>query len=63
MEIIKHGINYEAPQVKVCPDCKCEFSFAEKDIKRLWGGINELIYTYINCPECSKTIIIKDFRK
>lgn len=63
MEIIKHGINYEAPQVKVCPDCKCEFSFVEKDIKRLWGGINELIYTYINCPECSKTIIIKDFRK
>lgn len=61
MEIIKHGKTYEVPQEKVCPDCKCEFSFVKEDIKRLWGGINELIYTYINCPECSKTIIIKHF--
>lgn len=63
MEIIKHGKTYVAPQEKVCADCGCIFTYVEKDIKRLWGGINELIYTYINCPECSKTIIINDFRK
>lgn len=62
MEIIKHGKTYEVPREKVCPDCECVFTYVEKDIKRLWGGLNELIYTYINCPECSKTIIIKDFR-
>ena len=63
MEIIKHGKTYEDPHIKVCPDCDCEFSYVEKDTKRYWGGINDLKYTYINCPECGKTIIIKDFRK
>ena len=67
MEIIKHGINYIAPQEKTCPECKCEFSFVEKDIKQNWVRENayesDLTYTYINCPECGKTIIIKDFRK
>lgn len=63
MEIIKHGINYVAPQEKTCPECICKFSFVEKDIKRCWGGINDLKYTYINCPECGKTIIVNDFRK
>ena len=67
MEIIKHGIYYEAPQVKVCPDCDCEFSYVQGDITENWFRKNaydsDLIYTYINCPECGKTIIIKDFRK
>ena len=59
MEIIKHGKTYEEPQVKVCPECDCEFSYVKKDIKENWVvGI-----AYINCPECGKTIIIKDFRK
>ena len=67
MEIIKHGKTYEVPQVKVCPDCECEFSYTKKDIQENWVRKNaydsDLIYTYINCPECGKTIIIKDFRK
>ena len=65
MEIIKHGKTYEEPQVKVCPDCECEFTYVEKNIKTVlgfWGEINDIKYTYINCPECGKTIIIKDFR-
>ena len=24
---------------------------------------SDILYTYINCPECGKTIIIKDYRK
>ena len=66
MEIIKHGKTYEEPQVKVCPDCECVFTHVEKDIEQNWVRENayesNLIYTYINCPECGKTIIIKDFR-
>ena len=71
MEIIKHGKTYKAPQVKVCPVCECEFSYVKKDIKEKWDRITSedsvilvnythLIYTYINCPECGKTIIIED---
>ena len=67
MEIIKHGKTYEAPQVKVCPDCECEFSYIKEDIKQNWvretAEESNLIYTFINCPECGKTIIIKDYRK
>ena len=67
MEIIKHGRTYEAPQVEVCPVCECEFAYVRKDIKENWVRVtsedSDLIYTYINCPECGKTIIIKDYRK
>ena len=67
MEIIKHGKTYVPPQVKVCPDCACEFSYVQGDITQNWVRKNvydsDLLYTYINCPECGKTIIIKDFRK
>lgn len=67
MEIIKHGITYEVPQVEVCPVCECEFSYVTKDITAHWVRVtaedSDLLYTYINCPECGKTIIIKDFRK
>lgn len=67
MEIIKHGKNYKAPQVKVCLACECEFSYVKKDIKENWLRItsedSDLLYTYINCPECGKTIIIEDYRK
>ena len=67
MEIIKHGKTYEVPQIKVCPDCECVFTYVKKDIKENCVRENayesDLIYTYINCPECGKTIIIKDFRK
>lgn len=67
MEVIKHGINYVAPQEKTCPECKCVFSYVEKDIKSNWVRVtsedSELRYTYVNCPECGKTIIVNDFRK
>lgn len=67
MEIIKHGKNYETPQVKICPNCECEFSYVKKDTRENWVRISaedsDLEYTYINCPECGKTIIINDFRK
>ena len=70
MEIIKHGKTYEEPQVKVCPDCECVFTYVKNDIKDNWvrkvrknAYGSDLTYTYINCPECGKTIIIKDFRK
>lgn len=67
MEIIKHGKSYETPQVKVCPVCECEFSYVKKDIKENWVRItsedSDLISTYINCPECGKTITIDDYRK
>ena len=67
MEIIKHGRTYEAPQVEVCPVCECEFSYVKGDIIQNWVRKNaydsDLTYTYVNCPECGKTIIIKDFRK
>ena len=67
MEIIKHGKTYEVPQEKVCPDCECVFTYVEKDIKQYWGRNNTygcyLIYTYISCPDCGATIIIKDYRK
>ena len=67
MEIIKHGRTYKAPQIKVCPVCECEFSFVEKDIKQNWVRVTSedsaLTYTYVNCPECGKTIIVNDFRK
>ena len=67
MEIIKHGRFYKAPQEKTCPDCGCVFTYVKKDIKENWVRENacesDLIYTYIHCHECGKTIIIKDFRK
>jgi uncharacterized protein with PIN domain len=67
MEIIKHGKTYVPPQVKVCPICDCEFSYVKKDIKENWVRVtaedSDLTFTYIHCPECGKTIIIKDFRK
>ena len=67
MEIIKHGKTYEAPQEQVCPACECVFTYVKKDIKENWVRENtyesDLTCTYINCPECGKTIIIKDFRK
>lgn len=67
MEIIKHGIFYEAPQEKACPECKCVFTYVKKDIKQNWVRENayesDITYTYINCPECGKTIIINDYRK
>lgn len=66
MEIIKHRKTYEVLQEKVCPDCECIFTYEEKDIKQYWVRQNaydsNLLYTYINCPKCGKTIIIKDFR-
>jgi hypothetical protein len=66
MEIIKHGKTYKDSQVKVCPVCECEFSYVKKDIKENWVRVtsedSDLIYTYINCPECGKTIIIDDYR-
>lgn len=67
MKIIKHGKTYKAPQIKICPVCECEFSYVKEDIKENWVRVtsedSDLIYTYINCPECGKTIIIKDYRK
>ena len=67
MEIIQHGKTYEEPQVQTCPDCGCVFIYREKDIQENWvretAYDSDLTYTYINCPECGKTIIIKDFRK
>ena len=67
MEIIKHGKTYEEPQIKICDDCGCVFTYVKKDIKENWvretAYDSDLIYTYINCPECGKTIIIKDYRK
>ena len=67
MEIIKHGKTYEEPQIKICPNCDCEFSYVKKDIKESWVRVTsedpDLIYTYINCPECGKIIIIGDYRK
>ncbi len=78
MEIIKHGKTYKDSQVKVCPVCECEFSYIKKDIKENWVSYikkdikgnrvrvtsenSDLLYTYINCPECGKTIIIDDYR-
>lgn len=63
MEIIKHGKTYEVPQVKICPDCDCEFSYVKKDIEGKWVRVtsedSDLMYTYISCPECGKTIILK----
>ena len=67
MEIIKHGKTYVPPQVKVCPDCDCEFSYVQGDITQNWVRFrsedSDITHTYVNCPECGKTIIIKDFRK
>lgn len=37
MEIIKHGKTYEAPQVKICPVCECEFSYVKKRHKGKLG--------------------------
>ena len=62
MEIIKHGNLYEAPMERECPDCKCVISYVENDLEqiRVWVSAydSDLTYTYINCPECGKTIII-----
>lgn len=67
MEIIKHGKTYEVPKKGVCHNCDCEFSYVKKDIKENWVRVtsedSDLTFTYIHCPECGKTIIIKDFRK
>lgn len=67
MEIIKHGRNYEVPQIEVCPNCECEFSYVKKDIKENWVRVtaedSDLTFTYVHCPECGRTIIIKDYRK
>jgi len=67
MEIIKHGKTYEAPKKGVCHNCECVFTYVKDDIQENWVRVNaydsDLMYTYINCPECGKTIIIKDFRK
>lgn len=66
MEIKIFGKTYELPREKVCPDCGCVFIYREKDIQENWvredAYNSNLIYTYVNCPECGNTIIIKDFR-
>lgn len=66
MEIKIFGKTYELPREKVCPDCQCVFTYVKKDIEENWvredAYNSNLIYTYVNCPECGKTIIIKDFR-
>jgi transcription initiation factor TFIIIB Brf1 subunit/transcription initiation factor TFIIB len=67
MEIIKHGKTYKAPKEMTCPDCGCVFTYKDTDIEQNWVRVtaydSDLTYTYIVCPECRKTIIIKDFRK
>ena len=61
MEIIKHGKTYEEPQVKVCPDCECEFTYVKNDIKQNWVRMttedSDIRYTYIKCPECGEPMI------
>lgn len=67
MEIIKHGINYEAPKKGVCHNCKCVFTYVKDDIQENWvretAYDSSLTYTYLTCPDCGETIIMKDFRK
>lgn len=67
MEIKIFGKTYEIPRKKTCPNCKCVFSYVKKDIEKKWVREDlynsTLIYTYIDCPECGETIIIKDFRE
>ena len=67
MEIIKHGKTYKAAKEMTCPDCDCIFTYKDTDVKQNWVRIIRfylsITYTYIICPECHKTIIIKGFRK
>ena len=41
-----------------CSNCNCEFLYSQKDdIHYYYDRINayesELLYTYVNCPECN----------
>ena len=61
MEIIKHGKTYEVPQVKVCPNCECEFSYVKKDMVTMrTGGVstrnvrNRLLITQEDVKACRK---------
>ena len=58
IKILKHGKN---PRLKTtCPECGCEFEFAESDLK-VDGTVCLTTYPcqfkrYVMCPECGKVI-------
>lgn len=48
--------------LKRCPNCKCEFSYTEKDVKQIF----DFETTYVVCPECENAIRVpfcRIFRK
>ena len=55
MIITKHGNKMNHGK---CSNCNCEFLYSQKDdIHYYYNRINayesELLYTYVNCPECN----------
>lgn len=51
IQIIKHG---QKRLITTCPNCECEFSFLESDMKDYGNQIDW--YETINCPECHHRI-------
>lgn len=50
MKIIKYGIKFTT----ICRECKTEFSFTRRNIKRFYGN------TVIKCPLCKNLISMQE---
>lgn len=53
MKILKYGIKFTT----ICGECKTEFSFTKRNIKRLHG------ISLIKCPLCKNLIRVHDLTK
>ena len=62
MKIIKHGSIYIEPQTVKCYCCGCEFEIEDSDVDKTYLPYDERYLCKVNCPECNKSIIIKELR-
>lgn len=62
--VLTHGRTFDKI---ICNSCNCCFLFQRSDIKdkdkRIDFYNSDVLYTYVECPECKNHIIINDYRK
>ena len=61
IKIIKEGTR----KIAKCPNCGCEFSYEEEDIKKDGLLENNSVFigkTWVVCPQCGKEIVLERSR-